>query len=130
MFNFGAATIKFNDTSLGSTMEGGSLSPHLISLDDVDVDGNLVHVETLTGGTGIINFYDWSSMVALLHDTTLNDWGVLEIEMPRMKITLHHAKMLVDLSELNFGTWQQKPFKVKVIFNADQNGNIITMEEV
>ena len=130
MFNFGAATIKFNGTSLGSTMEGGSLSPHLISVDDVDVDGNLIHVETLTGGTGIINFYDWSSMVALSHDTTLNDWGVLEIEMPRMKITLHHAKMVVDLSELNFGTWQQKPFKVKVIFNADQNGNIITMEEV
>lgn len=68
-------------------------------------------------------------MVAISHDPTLNDWGVLEIEMPHMKITFHHAKMVADL-DVSFGTWEQKPFKVKVIFNADSNGNIITMEEV
>ena len=127
MFNFGAATIKWNGSDLGKTFEGGSLSPNLQVIEDVDIEGNLFYQEILNGGKGEINFYEWNDSISLSNDTTLEDWGTLEIVMPKMTITIWEAKLFIDLDSLGFGTNNQKGFKVKFVFRKDSQDRVIDL---
>jgi len=128
MFNFGPATIKFNDVVLGDTVEGGHILPQTIVTEDVDILGNYFYKEELVGGRGYINFFQWDSDLDLGDSTELTDWGVLTISCPKMAIKLWRCKLLFDL-DMDFGRLNQTPIKINFIFGKDSSGKIISVKE-
>lgn len=127
--NFGPATITFGGLDLGNTVEGGHISPSTITLEHVDILGNLFYEEELVGGKGSINFYNWAEDLELEDSIDLTDWGVLLIVCPKMSIKLWHCKLLLDF-DTEFGKLSQSPFKVKFVFGKDFNGKVISIKEV
>ena len=125
MINFGAATILFNGSDLGKTYEGGSITPTLQTIEDLDLDGNTLFQETIVGGKGEINFYEWSNSISLSESTALNDWGILEINMDNFHMKFWEARLFINLDGVNFGTYQQKGFKVKFVFRKDNSGKVL-----
>lgn len=127
IFNFGPATITFEGTNVGNTVEGGHISPSTRVIEDVDILGNLFYYEELVGGKGSINFFNWTSDLELSDSIDLTSWGVLLITCPKMVIKLWHCKLLLDF-DTDFGKLSQTPFKVNFVFSKDSTGKIISIK--
>jgi hypothetical protein len=130
MINFSAAEILFNGIDLGKTIEGGSITPSLQTIEYIDILDNFSYYEAIAGGKGVINFYEWNSTISLSDVTDLTDWGKLEIVMPKMHITIWKAKLVMDLDDFTFGTFKQKSFKVKFVFRKDNTGKVIEFSDI
>lgn len=127
--NFGPADIKFDAVSIGATTEGGSISPSVRVFEFMDILGYLFHDEELTGGEGVINFFEWNEDLEMSDSINLTDWGILLIISPKMSIRLWHCKLFLDF-DTEFGGLNHNPFKVKFVFGKDSNGKIISIKEV
>ncbi len=111
--------------TLPKTAGGGS-----ISLDEITYR-SLRSQETtkiITGGTGVIHFYDWPSSLDISDDPTLYDYGELVIDATRYKITLYNCKLFISPS-ISFGKNSQESIDVNLVFRPDPSTNkVIKME--
>ena len=110
---------------LPKTAGGGS-----ISLDEITYR-SLRSQETtkiITGGTGVIHFYDWPSSLDISDNPTLYDYGELVIDATRYKITLYNCKLFISPS-ISFGKNSQESIDVNLVFRPDPSTNkVIKME--
>lgn len=114
-----------SDVTLPKTAGGGS-----ISLDEITYR-SLRSQETtkvITGGTGIIHFYDWPSSLDISDDPTLYDYGELVIDATQYKITLYSCKLFISPS-IPFGKNSQESIDVNLVFRPDPSTNkVIKLE--
>lgn len=134
-------TLYLDDFFLGTVEEGGSEGTPVIlpktagggsiALDEITYR-SLRSQETtkiITGGTGIIHFYDWPSSLDISDDPTLYDYGELVIDADHYKITLHSCKLFISPS-IPFGKNSQESIDVNLVFKPDPSTNkVITLED-
>lgn len=127
-FFFGTPEVagsKGSPVTLPKTAGGGS-----ISLDEITYR-SLRSQETtkiITGGTGIIHFYDWPSSLDISDDPTLYDYGELVIDATQYKITLYSCKLFISPS-IPFGKNSQESIDVNLVFRPDPSTNkVIKLE--
>jgi len=127
-FFFGTPEVAGSEDSpvtLPKTAGGGS-----ISLDEITYR-SLRSQETtkiITGGTGIIHFYDWPSSLDISDDPTLYDYGELVIDATQYKITLYSCKLFISPS-IPFGKNSQESIDVNLVFRPDPSTNkVIKLE--
>jgi len=126
MLFFGPCTVKHNSVDIGKTVGGIS-----ISLDTAprNLIGKYNLNEVILGGTGNIDFYEWTGSITLSDSTDLLGFNdVIFDGSPRYKITIYECKMLIDTSNIKIGVNIQNPFKVKFVFRPDTSGNVIKFE--
>jgi len=126
VLNFGAATVTHNAVDLGKTTGGGSLS--IVTAEQEQIKADFDVDEIILGGTGTVNFYEWSAAVSVSTTLLLHDFGVVIFTTSEIKITLYKCKILLA-KELEFGVLKHKPFKVRLVFTPDSNGDVIKIEE-
>ena len=133
-------TFYLDDLFLGTPATGGSEGSEVIlpktagggsiSLDEITYR-SLRSQETtkiITGGTGIIHFYDWPSSLDISNDPTLYDYGELVIDATQYKITLYSCKLFISPS-IPFGKNSQESIDVNLVFRPDPSTNkVIKLE--
>ena len=123
--NFGPATVTHSSSSLGDTYGGGSLRLEVAEARKITSDFD--YSQVIVGGEGNLNFYSWPSTINVTSSLQLKDFGTVVIDTTKVKITLHKCKILLA-GEMDFGTFDQRPIKTRLVFTPDSSGNVITLE--
>ena len=119
--NFGPLDVYIDGTPLNRKTYGG------VTINLNTIDRNTLGVAdpdpVLIGGTAIINFYQWPTITGI----DLLSYGKVILMNSNITITLFRCRMVLDTS-IEAGTNSQNSTKVKLIFTADSNNDIIEIK--
>jgi len=128
MINFGPVTVTHNGEDLGKTTSGGSITLQTCTRRTVSARYNKELV--IIGAEGVLNMFELAGPIGPLSNSLmLRDFGVLVLQNNMLKITLYSCKVLLSPEFGEFGALTQKPIKLLLIARADDNGNIIKLED-
>jgi len=126
ILNFGSCTIKHNSIDLGKSFGGGTINMKVEELNEIQT----IYTPELLflSGSGVLNFFNWSSTVAITDAMQILSAAVTTFEATDMKITLYSCSFHLNKS-ITFGKNEQNPFPLIFTFGRDSSGNIIQIEE-
>lgn len=123
---FGPLTIVHGTTTLPRTFGGVDITINTI---DNNALGSSQRDFYITGGSGVLNFFEWPTTIDSDSSIVLMDWGVMTLTSVKSKVTLYSCKIWLDDSFI-IGKNEQQPIKAKFIFEPNTSGQTFKLEAV